>query len=274
MNSERIQIEGAGCRIWWGELEYGMVGEFSADTRDAAVDVLAEAEARLFERACPRIYGPINGNTMQKYRFVTGTDGSRAFPFEPENPSEWPDWWKEAAWVKSADYVSSRVKLLGTSSVGLEKFRLRIDAKGIGIRPLDLENYEKELRQLYPFLLERFSENFLFTPFTEEEFLTQYLPARPLADPAFIRIAERNGEICGIVFSYRDSERLIVKTLASRVPGLGALLLDEVHLAAKKAGCSEAVHALKHEDNASCRTSERSGSEEFRRYTLFQKGAP
>ncbi|NNE93545.1 MAG: hypothetical protein HKN23_18005 [Verrucomicrobiales bacterium] len=265
----KIEIGSARCKIWPA---LGAIGGFFAEDRESALAVLAEAERQLREECgFDQIVGPMDGNTWQKYRFVTETDGSPPFLMEPENPPEWPEWWQEAGWKPLAEYISSRMDLPAAPGVP-EKLVQRIESRGVSIRPVEVANYEAELRALYPFLLDAFSENFLYTSINEAEFLGLYLPAQPLLDPDFVRIAEdAGGRPVGLVFCVADGESLIVKTLASQVRGLGSVLLAEVHERARLRGLRTAIHALKHVDNTSVRVSERQGGEVFRRYTLFSK---
>ncbi|MEM7699519.1 MAG: hypothetical protein AAF236_14065 [Verrucomicrobiota bacterium] len=282
MNQKDLSVSGSKCRIFWGEgapeidgRGIGMVGCFSAGSKREALALLDLAERELYSKGVTSLRGPLDGDTMHPYRFVVESDGSPSFPMEPGNPPDWPLWWSEAGWSIAEHYVSSRVELDSEKERDFERIERRLCKGGLVIRPIELDRFEEELRLLYPFLLERFSENVLFSPFSESEFLAHYLRARPLVDSRFVLVGEDEKGLAGIVFAYVDPEqRLIVKTLASRMPGLGSLLLNRVQKTAKEIGCREAIHALKHAGNASCRVSSRLGGAVFRRYALFGKGGP
>ena len=53
--------------------------------------------------------------------------------------------------------------------------------------------------------------------------------------------------------------------------GLGNLLTEQVHRAARERGLDRVIHALQHETNTSLKITKRNARTKFRRYTLFSK---
>lgn len=139
------------------------------------------------------------------------------------------------------------------------------------------------MRSIHSVSLRSFAAGFLYTPLSAADFLEKCVGMRDLLDPELVLLAERNGEVCGFVFAIADLEAtsrgekpaVIVKTLAvdpaARCPGLGSLLVDEVHRLALSKGFTEAIHALQHQDNASRRITDRHRGHIIRRYTLYSK---
>jgi len=77
-------------------------------------------------------------------------------------------------------------------------------AGGIALRPLDLGDYESEMRRVYRLSLECFRENLLFTPIGWEEFAERYRPLRPHLQEGLSWVAESGGAPAGFVFGVPD----------------------------------------------------------------------
>lgn len=274
--------------LWWKQTplldgtHVGAIGGFTARDGEIAKALLGEASSRLQQAGCKTVVGPMNGNTWQKHRFVIESDRRGSFLLEPRNPSEYPAWWRDAGFSELSRYSSSAMKLAEIEAIPL-RVKERLERSGVIVRPLDPQCYDDELRRIHAVSLASFSNNFLYTPLREDEFLDAYRKVRERVDPDFVRLAEREGRPCGFVFGIPDLEAaargekpaLIVKTLAvdpgARCAGLGSVLVDEIHRAAKAKGYVEAIHALQHETNTSLKITGRHHGHAFRRYALFSK---
>ncbi len=290
----RISLAGADgtviahAGLWWREAlsfkegRIGTIGGFAATDGDAARRLLEAAMEPLRQADCQIVVGPMNGNTWRRHRFVVGSDGRGPFLLEPRNPEEYPGWWQAAGFGVLSRYSSSAMPLDGRETLPPAAAR-RLDKSGVTVRVIRTEAFEDELRIIHGISLKAFARNFLYTPLGEVEFIAAYQKVRGWIDPAFVLIAERRGEPCGFVFGIEDHEArgrgakpaVIVKTLAvdpeAKCPGLGSLLVDGIHRAARDKGFSEAIHALQHETNSSLKITGRHQGEVFRRYALFSK---
>lgn len=278
----------AHAALWWRDtpchegLPVGTIGGFAAIDEDAARLLLHGAVEKMGESGAKIVVGPMNGNTWRRHRFVVESGGRVPFLLEPRNPGEYSGWWESSGFSVLSRYSSSVMQLDGTGTMP-DAVKSRLEHSGVTIRKLDVSCYEDELRLIHEISLKSFSGNFLYTPLEEEAFLDAYRKVRDHLDPAFVRIAERNGEPCGFVFGITDLEAaargekpaLIVKTLAvdpaAKCAGLGTLLVDEIHRAAWEKGYSEAIHALQHETNTSLKITGRHQGEVLRRYALFSR---
>jgi GNAT superfamily N-acetyltransferase len=278
----------AHAALWWKETpalegkKIGAIGGFTAMDADSAKRLLNVAADHLHKHGCDLAVGPMNGNTWRKHRFAIESDGRGPFLLEPRNPVAYPVWWEQAGFSILSRYSSSVMRLdeIAEISPALEK---RLERSGVIVRNLELSRYEDELRAIYSVSLKSFSQNFLYTPLAERGFLETYQKVRERVDADFVKIAERDGAICGFVFGIPDFEALargeplalIVKTLAvdpfARCAGLGSLLVEKLHLAAHDKDYHEAIHALQHETNTSLKITDRHHGEVFRRYALFSK---
>jgi GNAT superfamily N-acetyltransferase len=278
----------AHAALWWKNTpvfdgkKIGTIGGFAASDLDSAKMLLDGAATHLRKAGCDLAVGPMNGNTWRKHRFVIESDGRGEFLLEPRNPLEHPIWWELAGFSILSRYSSSVMRLdeIVEIPAALEK---RLDRSGVVVRNLNASRYEDELRAIYSISLKSFSQNFLYTPLDEISFLDAYQKVRNRVDADLVKIAERDGAICGFVFGIPDFEALargenpaiIVKTLAvdphARCAGLGSLLVEKLHLSAREKGYAEAIHALQHQTNTSLKITGRHHGKAFRHYALFSK---
>lgn len=278
----------AQAALWWKDTpvldgkSIGAIGGFAAEGEEAALRILEAAAGCLRNAGCRIAVGPMNGNTWRRHRFVVESNGREPFLLEPRNSARDPEWWQTAGFAILSQYSSSVMPLESATALPVA-VRERLLRSNLKIRSLDLNHYESELKRIHAISLRSFSNNFLYTSLDEAAFLDAYLRVRQRVDADFVRIAERHGVVCGFVFGIPDFEAamrgekpaLIVKTLAvdpeARCAGLGNLLVDELHQAARAKGYVESIHALQHESNSSLKITGRHQGECFRRYALFSK---
>jgi GNAT superfamily N-acetyltransferase len=261
-----------------------VVGHFAAADVDAGVAILGHAVTALERRGHAIVVGPMDGNTWRRYRLVTEQGTEPPFFLEPDNSGEWPRCFERAGFTPLARYFSAvNADLTVTDPRAPEAMR-RFEAAGGRIRTIDPARFEEELKAVHELSLAAFTDNFLYTPISQTEFLSMYLPLRPILRPELILIAEQGGQLVGFMFGLPDmkqaerGERVdtaIAKSLAVRPgragAGLGSVLMDRLHQAARAMGFRRVIHALMHENNRSMNISRRYG-QPIRQYTLYAKG--
>jgi GNAT superfamily N-acetyltransferase len=280
----------ARCSLWWKDVpalpgeRVGVAGHFScageSDSAEAAAMLLEEAAARLAREGCTLAIGPMDGNTWRKYRLVTERGEEPPFLMEPDHPAEWPEHWREAGFGPLAQYFSALGTDLAKDDPQISRAGERLRAAGITVRALRADDYENELRRIYEVSAVAFTDNYLYTPLPEAEFVAQYAAVKARVRPDLVLMAELSGKPAGYVFTIPDwlrgpaTDTVIVKTLAAlpgrQTAGLGAWLLQEVQQRAHVLGFRRVIHALMHESNNSLNLSRRF-CEPFRRYTLFSR---
>jgi hypothetical protein len=263
----------------------GVVGHFAAadDGGEATLAVLDAACRRLKEAGCPEVFGPMDGNTWRRYRWVTERGDGAPFLMEPWNPPEWPAWWEQAGFSAWAHYQSARVDDLGRRDPRFERVAGRLRDEGVALRTLEPENWERDLRAIYDLSLESFARNVLYTPLPFGDFLGHYTAYREKVRPEFVLMAMHEGRCAGFAFCIPDYARvlrgekldaLIVKTVAVRAgrtyAGLGGLLAELVQTRAGEAGFARAIHALALENNPVTNITARYATV-IRRYALYRR---
>jgi predicted N-acetyltransferase YhbS len=279
----------ARCSLWWADApplagqRIGAVGHYAAASADAAGPLLDHACQRLAANDCTLAVGPMDGNTWRRYRLLTDRGTEPPFLLEPDNPDDWPAHFTGSGFTPLAEYYSAVNDDLTQTDPRHGAVRRRIADRGITLRPLNPDRFEDELRAIHALSLASFTQNFLYTPIGEEEFLAQYRGVRPHVRPELVLMAEREGQLVGFLFMIPDLlqakrgqpiDTVIFKTMAvhpeHRGSGLGGLLMALGHEAAHRLGYRRAIHALMHAANPSRRISGHT-ARTIRRYTLFAR---
>lgn len=188
----------------------GTIGFFEARlepsdrARGAVRELLHRACRQLREEGAGEIYGPLDGDTWQRYRFALGPYDTRPFLMEPYQPAEYPALWEQAGFEGVRDYYSKRVDDLPTVVRALESKYESCRAAGYRFDRLYRAKYETDLRRLYDLSTRIFADNFLFSEISWEHFAAQYLPFESLIDPELIFFARYGDEDVGFIFSVPD----------------------------------------------------------------------
>jgi GNAT superfamily N-acetyltransferase len=279
----------ARCGLWFSQTppypghRLGLVGHYFADSMEAGRAVLRAACSRLAEENRTLAVGPMDGNTWQRYRLITERGSEPVFFLEPDNPDDWPGHFLAEAFAPLARYHSSLTTRLQERDPRREGALERLAERGISLRKLDVGHFDDELRRIHELSLLSFAGNFLYTPISESDFLSQYAPIRPFVRPDLVLLAEQEGRLVGFLFAVEDVlqarrgqpiDTAIIKTMAVHPElgglGLGGYLMDRAHQEMHECGCRRAIHALMHESNFSGRIS-RHTAQVIRRYTLFAR---
>lgn len=286
-NGDTLQ---ARCSLWWTDApplageKLGVIGHFGAANLDASTQLLQHACRALAEQGCTIAVGPMDGNSWRRYRFIVERGNEPTFFLEPDNPDPWPSWWQTVGFAPLAHYYSALNDDLAQRDPRAAEVEPRLAENGVSIRPFDPSQFDDELHRIYAVAEVSFRDAFLYTPLPELHFAAQYHRVKSLVVPELALIAEHGERPVGFSFSIPDVREkmrgepmrtVIVKTLAilperRLLGGLGTLMADRTHEAARKLGFTRAVHALMHEGNVSRKISDRTGSV-MRRYALFAR---
>ena len=279
----------ARATLWWTDVppmtgeRVGVIGGFSATSREATQELMDRAFATLCKHECTLAIGPMDGSPWRRYRFVTDAGTEPPFFLEPSNPPEWPEWWQATGFSPLAEYYSAATRDLAVIDERLGALAGRMAAAGVVIRAINPAHFADEMRRIYDVSLVSFRNNFLYAPLTWDAFIAQYGAIWTRLQPELVLLAEQAGRPVGYAFAMPDYAQaargvpltaFVLKTLAvlpgRAYAGLGTLLGEEVNAAARRLGFSRAIHALMHETNKSRNLSAHS-AQRIRRYTLFAR---
>lgn len=279
----------ARCSLWWTSTPavpdtcLGLIGHYAAGSQTAATALITAACRRLANNGCSQAIGPMDGNTWRPYRLITKRGREPNFFLETDNPDTWALHFTANGFRPLKRYYAYLATDLSCPQPKIRLLNKSLTQKGIKFRRINLDRFEDELQQLYSLCLLSFSENFLFTPICEQEFMNMYLPLKSSIRPELVVIAEYQNAPIGLVFgipNYLQAEQgqtidtLILKLLAvhpaHRGIGLGSVLFARCHSAAQDLGYTRAIHTYMIEDNISRKISAHYGGP-IREYHLFKK---
>lgn len=274
---EELTINGATCRLYrtapqWDGLRTAAIGGFRCAEAQGGAALLASAEEKLRSEGFEALIGPMDGDTWHSYRLVTESDGSPPFLLEPTSGPHDGEAFAAQGFTPVSAYVSTRAPL--ERAIG-DSVSANLD--GVVVEPWNGENAKQLLGGLFDMSSASFAANPFYQPISREAFLAIYEPLLPAVDPRLIFFARDSDGLAGFLFGLPNMvegarpRSAIVKTYASRRRGVGHLLLDNFHRAARDLGFQEVIHALMHEDNISLNSSLRYGTKVFRRYALMGK---
>ncbi|MDZ4832388.1 MAG: hypothetical protein SGJ27_01170 [Candidatus Melainabacteria bacterium] len=266
----------------------GFIGHYYAKNTTVGKQLLNLASKLLKQFGCQIAVGPVDGNTWRNYRLVSGTTDVPRFILEPQNPLDYPAHFIDASFDVLATYSSSildaKPDFIELETItSSNEVAVPLDEVGdVVIRPIDLENFERELLDIYGIACDAFADNFLYSEISEFEFLARYKPLLPLVVPDLMLIAEYEQHPVGFVLAVPDPansnctlKTAVVKTIGriqdDRFRGLGRRLMAEVHQRAEKLGFTSLIHALYKDDNTSSIYSTIHGAQVFRQYAVYGK---
>ena len=280
-----MNLPGASCALWWNHTPphpdgpVGCIGAWQAQDRDQAAVLLEAAVATLRQHGISVVVGPMDGNTWRKHRLVVESDGRPPFFMEPTHAPAWVEDFESAGFQRMAEYSSAAVDLT-RADPDLSGFTRKLEGRGIRLCPIDMTRFDATLHDIHRLSLEAFAGNFLYTPLTWENFRAMYDGMRDRIVPDLVRLAWDTDGLAAFLFGFPDlldssGKTVILKTLAARAgarhAGLGSVLTNMVHDAARQRGYTTAIHALQHESNSVHRLSDRFHARVFRRYALFAR---
>lgn len=224
--------------------------------------------------------GPMNGSTWDNYRFSIHHTFSN-FLLEPYHHLYYNPQFTKAGYDPISEYTSGLDTDLECNHSDILKREAELLHEGVTIRKINMNDYEGELKKLYPVISNSFKSNFLYTPIRWETFLKKYLEARKIINPEYVLIAEnRENEIIGFIFAYddlynRNEKSLVVKTLArnesKQWSGLGQVLSNRLVNTVKNKDYKSLIHAFIIENGTSREASQKFHGKIYKDYVLYGK---
>ncbi|MCE3295788.1 MAG: hypothetical protein K0R65_1502 [Crocinitomicaceae bacterium] len=256
-------------------------GHFEAENNPEAIFLLfGELLKDLEQKRDSYLIGPMNGSTWDTYR-LNDFENTQPFLLEQVHPFYYNELLELADFdvlVRYQSRIDYEIPCNKPETLELEK---RFGENGVIFRKIDLENYDKELEKLFPFISKAFETNFLYTPISSAHFTEKYLQAKQIIQPDYVRIAENaNGETIGFVFCYPNlletkEKQLVVKTIARNPDpewkGLGNVLVNQVFSLIKQQGFQSVIHAYMIDQGTSTGISNAYLGQDYKSYKLYFK---
>jgi hypothetical protein len=171
---------------------------------EAASLLISAAEKWLYEKGKTISRGPINLTTFNQYRIQT--NGFDTIPFfkEVRNPEYYPILLKQLGYKKAAGWDSRKLTSFQNekSLEYLNKKSLEYKDKNKNpndyiIRHVRMDDFENEIRRVYPCFLTCYSEIYGFSQISENEFVNLFKLLPLITVPEFFNIVEHKTD--GIV---------------------------------------------------------------------------
>ena len=168
---------------------------------DTAIDWLKQNGAT-------SVHGPMDLHIYNNYRFMTEGFDTSPFLAEPRNPSYYPslfedygfeedNYWR--SWEIEEDELSKFYDFLNMIVTR------RKNIHGIELSPIDIENIEDALSELYETALDIFSQNYSYSKISKEEFVAIFSKLKNFLAPNSFQIAkDSTGKIVGFMYGHID----------------------------------------------------------------------
>ena len=286
--SEGAKVLGQiGATLTQAEPGAGYIGSFDVDVTHSDAQglttlLLKQAEDWLKAQGCKRAIGPMTRNTWFPYRFRTDDD-ARSFAWEPSQPRQYPQLWREAGYVFYEGYHSQATREIAAQDARLHPAQEAAQAAGYRLRDFETANFlERDMPALYRLSMSGFAGTHLFEPISEEVFRSLYVPLTSKVDLSLSHfLVDEAGQERGFMFSFLDRDPLsgdlclVMKSLALdpslRGSGLSNALVGGAVRKGIARGCKISISALIREGNRSAVFAGRQTHEFEHRYALFSK---
>lgn len=255
------------------------VGNYECiDEQVVSSTILETAMLKAKQSGAGYVIGPMNGSTWDSYRFSIHHHYP-PFLLEPYHHVYYNLQFLKAGFEVISRYKSSLDRSMNYNTPDVMHTEASLKAFGLQIRNINMDDFDRELDKLFPFISEAFKKNFLYTPIQRKTFFKKYKEAAPIIQPEFCLIAEDNsGNIAGFIFSYldllnRNEKSIVIKTLARdaspKWKGLGYVLTNKVLDAARQQGVQSVIHAFMIEEGYSTKTSVFFQGKAYKEYALY-----
>ena len=254
--------------------QIGAIGFFECeDSKETCRMLIEEAMAYFKTKSINKVIGPLNGSTWNSYRFRDVTNNPHFFS-ETVHKSYYPALFKQAGFTEYANYISNISEL---PDQGFE-YTLPLN---YSLRKINLDDYENELKKVFPFFDQSFQNSLFYNPITEDEFVIKYLNYKPYLKDYLIWFLEENEEVIAVMFGLHNhfdptNQSAIIKTLArnpdSKYKGIGDLLMKYFYNQLLGNGYKKVIHAFMRYDNiGALKTSDKYLGDAYASYKLFAK---
>ncbi len=281
----------------------GFFGFFECLPEFSAARLLYDAAARwLRERGMDSMRGPMNFSTNEVCGFLLKGFDKPPVTMMPYTPKYYLDFAERFGLTKIKDL---HAYLVTKKPLDLQKYKRMVtlmrERESLTVRPIAMNRWQQEIRKIRDMYNVSWSENWGFVPMTEAEFdyLAQQL--KPILDPRFVLIVEKNQQLIGFALALPDISPALKKANGKLFPlgvirfllalrktqtarvillavkpefqrrGVAGLLILETARALVDAGYTAAEMSWTLEDNSLInKPIERLGAHRYKEYRIYQ----
>jgi hypothetical protein len=238
----------------------GCLGFFRCIDEYAVAEALLHAAVEELRRrqADAAIWGPIDFDIWDAYRFKRTGFGNESFLGEPSNPPHYPRFFERFGFVVRKSWRSTEVRgrdVLEAVVARLEPRHRRAVRSGYRLRRFDSQDPD-DFRTFHE-LLSRSYERFLgYTAIGLDRFERSFAMQLRAMDPRFLTLAyDPNGRAAGFAIAFPDRDRVVFHTLGITPEelrtrgGLGSALCVHLVRTALDAGFEAILAALVADDS-------------------------
>ena len=184
----------------------GFFGFFECvNDQSAAGKLLGAARDWLRQRGMETLRGPASFSSNDEWGLlVQGFDSSPVLMM-PYNPPYYPELLERCGLAKAKDLYAYRMLIEEGLPDRLRRMAAKIEQKeGLTIRPIDMKNFDQELKRIKVIYNNAWSKNWGFVPMTEAEFDHLAKQLKPLVVPELVLFAEVDGRPAGFSLTLPD----------------------------------------------------------------------
>jgi GNAT superfamily N-acetyltransferase len=198
----------------------GFFGFFECvDDPAVARALLGRAEQWLRQRDIEAVRGPLNFSTNEECGFVVnGFDRMPAFMM-PYTKPYYPALVAECGYAGAKDLIAYEYRRQGDIPERVARHADRAaERAGAVVRPIDVRNFEADVRAAFGVYNDAWARNWGFVPMTEAQFAHMARELRPIVEPSLALIAEVDGRPIGFSLALPDYNPLLKKMNGRLLP--------------------------------------------------------
>jgi hypothetical protein len=207
----------------------GFFGFFeSIDDHEVANALLRAAESWVEAHGMTALRGPTNFSTNDTCGFLSEGFDSHPVLLMPYNPKYYLGLMESAGFQKIKElYAYYFNRDMPIPERFAEMARRTLADESIRFRPLNLKDFENEVKRVQEIYNEAWQDNWGFVPMTEAELSHMAKDLKQIVDPDIVYFAEVNGETAGFSLSLPDYNEILKDLNGRLLPfGIFKLLLN------------------------------------------------
>ncbi|MBR3043049.1 MAG: hypothetical protein IKI45_00985 [Oscillospiraceae bacterium] len=169
------------------------------DNADTARCIFDAAEKLAKSLGCDTVIGPVDASFWIRYRLKTNCFDQPPYTGEPYNLPYYETFFRENGYSVNGEYNSNRYGTVPQQFLNRKNVRRLQDftENGYSICPLEKENFEKSMHEIYRMIITLYFDFQTFSYITEDEFCKMFAAMEHVADYRMVKIAYQNGKAVG-----------------------------------------------------------------------------